>query len=107
MYISNTNYTLTGFTQNRANTVIGGSRPWVAFGKQKQWGRLTTNNTGNITFPLSFSSFCAIALGTQSDYESTAAQSWNTYWAPKLNGFMCEPYDATYNAGKSYIAVGK
>lgn len=33
MYISNTNYTLTGFTQNRANTVIGGSRPWVAFGK--------------------------------------------------------------------------
>lgn len=33
MYISNTDYTLTGFTQNRANTVIGGSRPWVAFGK--------------------------------------------------------------------------
>lgn len=75
--------------------------------KELQWGRLTTNNTGNITFPLSFSSFCAIALSTQSTYPSGAALSWNTYWALNLDGFTCEAYDATYNAGKSYIAVGK
>ena len=72
-----------------------------------QWGRLTTNNTGNITFPLSFSSFCAIALSTQSAYISNAALSWSTYWTLNLNGFTCAPYDATCNAGKSYIAVGK
>ena len=73
----------------------------------KQWGRLTTNNTGNITFPLSFSSFCAIALSTQSTYPKGAALSWSTYWTLNLDGFTCEAYDATYNAGKSYIAVGK
>lgn len=72
-----------------------------------QWGRLTTNNTGNITFPLSFSSFCAIALSTQSTNGSNAGQSWMTYWTLNLKGFTCDSYDATYNAGKSYIAVGK
>lgn len=72
-----------------------------------QWGRLTTNNTGNITFPLSFSSFCAIALSTQSTYGSDVGQSWMTYWTLNLKGFTCEPYDASNNAGKSFIAIGK
>ena len=61
MYISNTNYTLTGFTQNRANTVIGGSRPWVAFGKQKQWGYLAGNNA-KWTYPLSISKLLYVGV---------------------------------------------
>lgn len=73
----------------------------------KQWGLLTTNNTGNIVFPLSFSSFCAIVIGTESAYVSGVAESWTTYWSQNLQGFTCAPYNATYNAGKSFIAVGK
>lgn len=60
MYISNKNYTLTGFTQNRANTVIGGSRPWVAFGKQKQWGLIPESHTVN--FPVPFKNIFSITV---------------------------------------------
>ena len=73
----------------------------------KQWGRQTTNNTGNITFPLSVSSFCALVIGTESSYVSGVGESWTTYWSQNLTGFACEAYDGTYNAGKSFIAVGK
>ena len=72
-----------------------------------QWGRRTTNNTGNITFPLPFSSFCALVIGTESTHGSNAAESWTTYWSQNLTGFTCEAYHATYNAGKSFIAIGK
>ena len=92
MYISNTNYTLTGFTQNRANTVIGGSRPWVAFGKQKQWGKnIGSAGNNSISFPLSFTSFATVvATGSDNNYYNYYIASIDTskfvFWKENSKG---------------------
>ena len=97
MYISNTNYTLTGFTQNRANTVIGGSRPWVAFGKQKQWGEATLNSAK--TLPISFSQAAYCAVGTP---RSAVNTDNTTCYKIDVNSVYFSNYG--YN-GKCYFVV--
>ena len=79
----------------------------------KQWG-LSTDGTGNnpkttVKFPISFGTCYAVipVIGTESSYVSGVGESWTTYWSQNLTGFACEAYDGTYNAGKSFIAVGK
>lgn len=73
----------------------------------KQWGYKGTDNTGTIPFNITFKEFCVLALTTQSSYGSGVAQAWTCYDDLTLNEFTVNPYNATYNKAKCWIAIGK
>lgn len=105
MYISNTDYTSTGFTQNRANTTIGGSRPWVAFGKQKQWGQARAiGSVRTKEFAITFPSECNIAMALPWKDDGLAYQI--NIQSVELSSFKYYYHTAVTEVEICYIAFG-